>query len=77
MTGHLLGAAEGVEAHLLHADASAHGSAADHQFEIPTGTATSTTCPTRRAQTRVDMALSNCFGFGGTNATVIFSRFEG
>jgi 3-oxoacyl-[acyl-carrier-protein] synthase II len=42
-------------------------------------TATWTTCPTRPAtgaQGGVDVCLSNSFGFGGQNDTVVVKRFE-
>ena len=38
--------------------------------------AISTTCPTRRAQMKIDYALSNSFGFGGTNGALLFKRYE-
>ena len=69
MTGHLLGAAGGLEAGITVL-------AVYHQMAPPTinldhpgsRTAISTTCRTRRAPMAISYALSNSFGFGGTNA---------
>jgi 3-oxoacyl-[acyl-carrier-protein] synthase II len=33
--------------------------------------------PNQSREQRVDVALSNSFGFGGTNASVIFRRWAG
>jgi 3-oxoacyl-[acyl-carrier-protein] synthase II len=33
--------------------------------------------PNRARETRIEAALSNSFGFGGTNASVLFARFAG
>jgi 3-oxoacyl-[acyl-carrier-protein] synthase II len=33
--------------------------------------------PNTARQMKIDVALSNSFGFGGTNGTVIFRRFTG
>jgi 3-oxoacyl-[acyl-carrier-protein] synthase II len=33
--------------------------------------------PNTARQMKIDVALSNSFGFGGTNGTVIFRRFSG
>ena len=32
--------------------------------------------PHTARETRVDVALSNSFGFGGTNGTLVFTRFR-
>jgi 3-oxoacyl-(acyl-carrier-protein) synthase len=42
----------------------------------PTTPATWTTFPTGRT-TQVDVAMSNSFGFGGINASLVFRRAEG
>jgi 3-oxoacyl-[acyl-carrier-protein] synthase II len=74
MTGHLLGAAGGVEAIFsilamrdsvvpptINLDAPGEG--CDLDF-----------VPNVARQTRIDVALSNSFGFGGTNGTLVFQR---
>jgi 3-oxoacyl-[acyl-carrier-protein] synthase II len=33
--------------------------------------------PNQARQLRIDSALSNSFGFGGTNGSLIFRRFQG
>jgi 3-oxoacyl-[acyl-carrier-protein] synthase II len=33
--------------------------------------------PNTARQMPIDVAMSNSFGFGGTNGTLIFSRFRG
>jgi len=33
--------------------------------------------PNTARQMKIDIVLSNSFGFGGTNGTVIFRRFSG
>ncbi len=73
MTGHLLGAAGGVEAIFT--------ALAVHRGEVPPtinldqpdpAVAGLDLVPHTARQARVDVALSNSFGFGGTNGTLVF-----
>ena len=75
MTGHLLGAAGAVEALLCVRRSRDGGDAADDQSRpAGSGVRRSTTWRTRPGSSRSRVALSNSFGFGGTNATLIFGR---
>lgn len=75
MIGHLLGAAGGVEAiatikgiidHQIHPTINLEHPEPDLEFNVPT-----------KAETyRVNKAMSNSFGFGGHNASVIFSPYH-
>ncbi len=74
MTGHLLGAAGGIEA--VFSALAVH-----HQVAPPTANlfAVDPACdldyvPLRAREMRIRAALSNSFGFGGTNGTLLFSR---
>ena len=77
MTGHLLGASGGLEAGIT-------ALAVHHQLAPPT---INLDCPdpecdldyvpnVKRAM-QIEYALSNSFGFGGTNAALLFKRYEG
>ena len=76
MTGHLLGAAGGIEA--------VFSVLAIHRNMLPPTTNYVTPdpecdldyVPNEPRETRVAYALSNSFGFGGTNAALLFKRFE-
>ena len=77
MTGHLLGAAGVVEA--IFSMLAIRDSVAPPTINYRTArirSATWTTCPTPRGRMKIDVALSNSFGFGGTNGTLIFRRFS-
>ncbi|MHB1100807.1 MAG: beta-ketoacyl-ACP synthase II [Burkholderiales bacterium] len=75
MTGHLLGAAGGIEA--VFSALSVH-----HQVAPPTINLfeQDPQCdldfvPNVARQMNIDVAISNSFGFGGTNGTIVFKKF--
>lgn len=74
MTGHLLGAAGGIEAIFS-------ALAIYHQVSPPTinifnqdESCDLDYCANEARQMKIDVAMSNSFGFGGTNATLVFKR---
>jgi len=77
MTGHLLGAAGGLEAGIT-------ALAIKHQIAPPTANLDSPdpACdldyiPFKARPMAINYALSNSFGFGGTNGTLLLKRYEG
>jgi len=76
MTGHLLGAAGGLEA-IISALVIGHGVVPptinvdnqDPECDLDV-------VPNEARQAKVDIAMSNSFGFGGHNATLILKRYE-
>jgi len=76
MTGHLLGAAGGVEAAFT-ALALFHGILPPTiNLEQPDPECDLDYVPNTARQVQVDAALSNSFGFGGTNACIAFARLK-
>jgi len=76
MTGHLLGGAGGVEAGLT-------ALAIEHQVapptinhQVPDPECDLDYVPNHARPMKIDYALSNSFGFGGTNGCLIFKRFQ-
>ena len=76
MTGHLLGGAGGIEAVIT-------ALAIKHQLAPPTANLTNPDpecdldyIPGQARPMAIDVAMSNSFGFGGTNAVIIMKRYE-
>ena len=76
MTGHLLGAAGGLEAGIT-------ALAVHHQtvpptinLETPDPDCDLDYVPGHCRPMAIDYALSNSFGFGGTNAALLFRRYQ-
>lgn len=77
MTGHLLGAAGGVEA-VLTVLAIKNGIIPPTiNHENPDPGCDLDYVPNAAREKKIRVAISNSFGFGGTNAVLVFKRFEG
>ncbi|HEX4417598.1 MAG TPA: beta-ketoacyl synthase N-terminal-like domain-containing protein, partial [Kofleriaceae bacterium] len=77
MMGHTLGAAGGIEAGIL-ALALARGVLPPTtNYENPDPDCDLDYIPNQAREQRVDAAMSNSFGFGGTNAALIMTRYKG
>jgi len=77
MTGHTLGAAGGIEAAIT-ALAIARGVLPPTtNYETPDPDCDLDYVPNHAREQRVDAAMSNSFGFGGTNAALILTRYRG
>ena len=77
MTGHLLGAAGGVEA-IATTLALHHGLLPPTiNYETPDPECDLDYVPNQARKQDVEVALSNAFGFGGTNATLAFRKYRG
>jgi len=77
MTGHTLGAAGGIEAAIT-ALAIARGVLPPTtNYETPDPDCDLDYVPNQAREQRVDHAMTNSFGFGGTNAALVLSRYKG
>ena len=77
MTGHLLGAAGGIEA-IATVLALHHGVLPPTiNYETPDPDCDLDYIPNQARKQNVEVALSNAFGFGGTNATLAFRTYSG
>jgi len=76
MTGHLLGAAGGLEAGIT--VLAVHHQLVPPKINIdqPDPECDLDYVPNKARQSRIVYALSNSFGFGGTNAALLFKRYE-
>ena len=77
MTGHLLGAAGGLEAGI--SVLAVHNQLAPPtiNLECPDPACDLDYVPNHARPMTIEYALSNSFGFGGTNAALLFKRYEG
>jgi len=77
MTGHLLGAAGGLEAGITALALRDQVLPPTINYETPDPECDLDIVPNEARRVRLDYALSNSFGFGGTNGALVFKRFEG
>ncbi|MBA4123317.1 MAG: beta-ketoacyl-ACP synthase II [Acidobacteria bacterium] len=76
MTGHALGAAGGIEAVFSVLALHEKVLPPTTNYEFPDPDCDLDYVPNEARHAEVEFALSNSFGFGGTNACLIFKRFE-
>jgi 3-oxoacyl-[acyl-carrier-protein] synthase II len=77
MTGHTLGAAGGIEAGITALALQRGVLPPTTNYEHPDPECDLDYVPNTAREQRVDVAMSNSFGFGGTNAALILRRFDG
>ena len=76
MTGHLLGAAGGIEAVITVLSIYHSIMPPTINYETPDPECDLDYVPNSAREKKIKVAMSNSFGFGGTNATLVFKRFE-
>jgi 3-oxoacyl-[acyl-carrier-protein] synthase II len=77
MTGHLLGGAGGLEAGLTVLAFRDQILPPTINYETPDPECDLDYVPNKARKANIEYALSNSFGFGGTNAALLFKRFTG
>jgi 3-oxoacyl-[acyl-carrier-protein] synthase II len=77
MTGHLLGAAGGLEAGITALALRDQVIPPTINYENPDPECDLDCVPNTARKAKLTYALSNSFGFGGTNGALLFKRFEG
>jgi 3-oxoacyl-[acyl-carrier-protein] synthase II len=76
MTGHLLGAAGGLEAGITALAVKHQTAPPTINYEAPDPECDLDYVPNTQRAMPIQYALSNSFGFGGTNGALLFKRFE-
>jgi 3-oxoacyl-[acyl-carrier-protein] synthase II len=76
MTGHLLGAAGGLEAGITALAVKHQVAPPTINYETPDPECDLDYVPNKKRAMKIEYALSNSFGFGGTNGALLFKRFE-
>lgn len=74
MTGHLLGASGGVEAIITTLAVKNDFAPATINYKVPDENCDLDVIPNEGRNMKINYALSNSFGFGGHNATVVFKK---
>ncbi len=77
MTGHTLGAAGGIEAAITALALQRGVLPPTTNYETPDPDCDLDYIPNHAREQRVEHAMSNSFGFGGTNAALVLSRYKG
>lgn len=77
MTGHTLGAAGGIEAGITALSIARGVLPPTTNYETPDPDCDLDYIPNKAREQRVDHAMTNSFGFGGTNAALVMSRYKG
>jgi 3-oxoacyl-[acyl-carrier-protein] synthase II len=77
MTGHLLGGAGGLEAGITVMAIRDQIAPPTINLECPDEGCDLDYVPRQARAMKIEYALSNSFGFGGTNGCLLFKRFEG
>jgi 3-oxoacyl-[acyl-carrier-protein] synthase II len=77
MTGHLLGGAGGLEAGISALAVKEQKLPPTINYETPDPDCDLDYVPNEARKADVEYALSNSFGFGGTNASLLFKRYSG
>jgi len=76
MTGHLLGAAGGLEAGITALAIKHQTIPPTINYEFPDPDCDLDYVPNQTRETAIEYALSNSFGFGGTNGALLFKKFD-
>ena len=77
MTGHLLGAAGGIELAACIKSINENIVAPTINLDDPDPECDLDYVPHTSRELNVDVALSNSFGFGGHNASIVLKKFDG
>ena len=75
MTGHLLGAAGGLEAGITVLAVKHQVIPPTINYEFPDPECDLDYVPNQKREAKIEYALSNSFGFGGTNGALLFKRY--
>jgi len=76
MLGHMLGAAGGIEAVIAALSIQNQIAPPTINLENPDPECDLDYVPNTARNMKIDVAMSNSFGFGGTNGTLVFKRYE-